>query len=223
MKFQPEILRSCTTQSALVVTLLAAPCRAYDDPCRVSAPDAHLHTSADGGTAEVPLVSQGKDCKFDSKYALSWVNVSILPPGTTGAPYVMRYHVAQNHTPTPRTVALRLGDRDFEFSQAPGQPRLAVGPGRLVFPVKAGEPVDAKKLLTIWSEDAPVTPRVQVRAEDRIWLSVEPTSNPRKFEVRVRLSIASPQPRNGVLIVSADSSANGPIRVPVEVTATGQP
>lgn len=223
MKFLTEILRRYAPQAALLLVLAAVPCSADEDPCRVSAPEARVHVAADGGTTELPLVSQGKDCKFDRNYSLSWVRVSILPPGSTGAPYVMRYHVDQNHAPKPRAVNLRLGDRDFEFTQAPGQPRLAVGPGRLIFPVNAGAPVDAKKTLTVWSEDAPVAPRVQVRAEDRVWLTVEPTSDPRKFEVRVRLSLASPQPRNGVLIVSADSTANGPISVPVEVTTATQP
>lgn len=223
MKFQAEILRRYAPQAALLVVLAAAPCSAYEDPCRVSAPEARMHVAAEGGTTELALVSQGKDCKFDRNYSLSWVRVSIVPPGTTGAPYLMRYHVDQNHAPKPRAVNLRLGDRDFEFTQAPGRPRLAVGPGRLIFPAKAGAPVDAKKTLIIWSEDAPVAPRVQVRAEDRDWLSVEPTSDARKFEVRVRISAASPSQRTGLLVVSADSTANGPISVPVEVTSASQP
>ncbi|MGC4051987.1 MAG: hypothetical protein QM757_21815 [Paludibaculum sp.] len=223
MKTQPEIVRRFVPRAALALALAAAPGSAYQEPCRVSAPDARLHTSADGGTTELPLVSQGKDCKFDANYSLSWVSVSILPPGTTGAPHVMRYHVAQNHSPQARAVALRLGDRDFEFSQSAGRPRLAAGPGRLVFPAKAGTPLDARKTITVWSEDAPVAPRVEVRPEDREWLSVEPTSDSRKFDIRVRLSAATPLPRNGVVLVSADSTANGPIRVPVEVTTAAQP
>ncbi len=223
MKYQLEVLRSCVPQSALALALLAAPCLATQEPCRVSAPESRLHISADGGTTELPLVSDGKGCKFDQSYALSWVRVSILPPGTTGAPYVMRYHAAQNRTPAARTVGLHLGDRDFEFAQSPGQPRLAVGPGRLTFSAKAGAPLDAKKVLTVWSEDAPVVPRIQVRGEDRDWLSIEPTSDPRKFEVRVRLSATSPLQHSGLLFVSADSTANGPISVPVEVMAGNQP
>ncbi|QOY91521.1 hypothetical protein [Paludibaculum fermentans] len=223
MKYQLEISRSCFAPSALALALLAAPCLANQEPCRVSAPDSRLHISADGGTTELPLVSDGKGCKFDQNYALSWVSVSIVPPGTTGAPYVMRYHAAQNRTPAARTVGLHLGDRDFEFAQSPGQPRLAVGPGRLAFSSKAGVPLEAKKVLTVWSEDAPVAPRVQVRGEDRDWLSVEPTSDPRKFEVRIRLAATSPLQRSGLLFVSADSTANGPISVPVEVTTGNLP
>ncbi|MGJ5813211.1 BACON domain-containing protein [Paludibaculum fermentans] len=215
MKSIHEFLRS---YALWAVFLLATAGSAYQAPCRISAPEPRLHVSADGGTTELPLVSDGKGCKFEETYALSWVRVSILPPGSTGAPYVMRYHVAQNRTPQARTVALHLGDRDFEFAQAPGQPRLAVGPGRVSISAKAGGPVEAKKLLTVWSEDGPVVARIQVRGEDRDWLSVEPTSDPRKFEVRVRLSATTQLPRSGLLYVSADSTANGPISVPVDVT-----
>jgi hypothetical protein len=120
------VLIRCTS----VETSLVGPA---DSKCQMSVAGAPVSFGPDGGSGSVSITTS-RDCTWSIASEAAWVSVNGTQGGQGEA--VVRYDVAPNPVPSPRTGAIAVGEQRVQVSQAAAPCRFelnrshdSIGPG----------------------------------------------------------------------------------------------
>ena len=176
-----------------------------------------------GNAGEIQWSADKADCKVEAA-GVSWVSVSVLPPGTGDpARHVLRYSVNTNFSPAKRQGKIQIGDAAVTIEQAPGPaPGMAFSPSRLEFRITPGkDPNEATKTLYLGSEE-PLTYTVAVPDKTATWIRIKPGApadnapkRQRSFDIVVSAAGREPGIYQTDLLIESPNASNPKEMAPV--------